>query len=113
MFTRPWWETAVIYQVYPRSFQDSTRDGVGDLAGITERLEYLSATLGVDAVWLSPFFPSPMKDFGYDVSDYCDVEPLFGDLTAFDRLLAQAHQRNIKVIIDWVPNHTSDLHPWF
>ena len=109
----PWWQIAVIYQIYPRSFQDSTGNGVGDLAGIIKRLDYLSETLGVDAVWLSPFFPSPMKDFGYDVSDYCDVEPLFGDLATFDRLLAQLHQHDIKVIIDWVPNHTSDLHPWF
>ena len=108
-----WWQTAVIYQIYPRSFQDTTGDGVGDLAGIIERLDYLAVTLGVDAIWLSPFFPSPMKDFGYDVSDYCDVEPLFGDLATFDRLVAEAHRRDIKVIIDWVPNHTSDQHPWF
>ncbi len=108
-----WWQTAVIYQIYPRSFQDSTGNGIGDLEGVIGRLDYLASTLGVDAVWLSPFFPSPMKDFGYDVSDYCDVEPLFGDLAAFDRLVAEAHQRNIKVIIDWVPNHTSDEHPWF
>jgi len=108
-----WWQTAVIYQIYPRSFQDTTGNGVGDLAGVIERLDYLADTLGVDAIWLSPFFPSPMKDFGYDVSDYCDVEPLFGDLGTFDLLLAEAHERNLKVIIDWVPNHTSDQHPWF
>ena len=103
-----WWQTAVIYQIYPRSFQDTTGDGVGDLAGIIDRLDYLASTLGVDAIWLSPFFPSPMKDFGYDVSDYCDVEPMFGDLDIFDRLVVEAHRRDIKVIIDWVPNHTSD-----
>ncbi len=113
MRNRPWWETAVIYQIYPRSFQDSTGNGVGDLQGIIDRLDYLSEVLGIDAIWISPFYPSPMKDFGYDVSDYCDVEPLFGDLATFDRLLAGAHERNIKVIIDWVPNHTSDQHPWF
>jgi alpha-glucosidase len=113
MADRPWWETAVIYQIYPRSFQDSTGDGVGDLAGVIERLDYLGKTLGIDAIWLSPFFPSPMKDFGYDVSDYCDVEPLFGDLAIFDRLVAEAHERDLQVIIDWVPNHTSDQHPWF
>ena len=108
-----WWQTAVIYQIYPRSFLDSTGNGVGDLGGVIERLDYLAGTLGIDGIWLSPFFPSPMKDFGYDVSDYCDVEPLFGDLAAFDRLVAEAHARGIKVIIDWVPNHTSDEHPWF
>jgi alpha-glucosidase len=108
-----WWETAVIYQIYPRSFQDSTGNGIGDLAGVVERLDYVADTLGVDAIWLSPFFPSPMKDFGYDISDYCDVDPLFGDLATFERLLAEAHRRDLKVIIDWVPNHTSDQHPWF
>jgi alpha-glucosidase len=113
MTERLWWQTAVIYQVYPRSFQDSTGNGVGDLAGVIERLDYLSDILGIDAIWLSPFFPSPMKDFGYDISDYCDVEPLFGDLSTFDLLLTEAHQRNLKVIIDWVPNHSSDRHPWF
>ena len=108
-----WWQTAVIYQIYPRSFQDTNGDGIGDLAGVIERFDYLASTLGVDAIWLSPFFPSPMKDFGYDVSDYCDVEPMFGDLDIFDRLVVEAHRRHIKVIIDWVPNHTSDQHPWF
>ena len=112
-----WWQRGVVYQIYPRSFQDTTHNGVGDLAGIIERLDYLNdgtpASLGVDAIWLSPFYPSPMADFGYDVADYCDVDPLFGNLATFDRLVAEAHRRGIKVIIDWVPNHTSDQHPWF
>lgn len=107
-----WWQEAVFYQIYPRSFCDFNGDGVGDLEGVTSRLDYL-AELGVDALWLSPIFPSPMRDFGYDVADYCDVDALFGDLQAFDRLMEQAHQRNIKVILDWVPNHTSSDHPWF
>jgi alpha-glucosidase len=107
-----WWQRGVIYQIYPRSFQDTTGNGVGDLAGVIGRLDYL-ANLGVDAIWFSPFYPSPMADFGYDVADYCDVDPLFGDLGTFDRLVAGAHGRGIKVIIDWVPNHTSDQHPWF
>ena len=108
----PWWRHGVIYQIYPRSFQDTTRDGVGDLAGIERRLDYV-ASLGVDAIWLSPIFPSPMADFGYDVADYTDVDPLFGDLAAFDRLLAAAHARGLKVLLDFVPNHSSDRHPWF
>jgi len=108
----PWWQTAVVYQIYPRSFADTNGDGVGDLDGVRAHLDHLQ-WLGVDAIWLSPFFRSPMKDYGYDVSDYCDVDPLFGDLGAFDRLLADAHARDIKVIIDWVPNHTSDQHEWF
>ena len=108
-----WWKTAVVYQIYPRSFQDTTGNGIGDLNGITERLGYLSDTLGVDAIWISPFYPSPMADFGYDVSDYTDVNPLFGTLGDFDRLLAEAHRRSLKVIVDWVPNHSSDQHPWF
>ena len=107
-----WWRSAVIYQIYPRSFADSTGDGVGDLPGITRRLPAL-ASLGVDAVWLSPFFRSPQKDAGYDVSDYCDVDPLFGTLDDFDRLLATAHGLGLKVIADMVPNHTSDQHEWF
>ena len=110
---RRWWQTGVIYQIYPRSFQDSTGNGVGDLQGILERLDYLADTLGVDAIWLSPFYPSPMADFGYDVADYTGVDPLFGDLETFDRLLAGAHVRNLRVIIDLVPNHTSDRHAWF
>jgi alpha-glucosidase len=107
-----WWQTGVIYQIYPRSFKDTTGNGVGDLQGIIEKLDYL-ADLGIDAIWISPFYPSPMKDFGYDVADYCDVDPMFGDLAKFDQLLADAHKRDIKVIIDWVPNHSSDEHPWF
>src|ERR687887_2600887 len=107
-----WWQKGVIYQIYPRSFLDSNGDGVGDLPGITSRLDYLR-DLGVDAIWLSPINPSPMADFGYDVSDYCDVHPLFGTLEDFDRLLAAAHARSIRVIVDFVPNHTSDQHPWF
>jgi alpha-glucosidase len=108
----PWWQVGVIYQIYPRSFQDTNGDGIGDLGGIAARLDYL-VTLGVDAIWISPFYPSPMKDFGYDVSDYTDVDPMFGTLGDFDRLLAAAHARGLKVIVDWVPNHTSDQHPWF
>ena len=109
---RPWWKGAVIYQVYPRSFQDSNGDGVGDLAGVTARLDHL-ASLGVDGVWLSPFFRSPMCDFGYDISDYCDVDPIFGALEDFDRLVARAHRLGLKVIIDQVYCHTSDQHDWF
>jgi len=108
-----WWQTGVIYQIYPRSFKDTTGNGVGDLAGIIEQLDYLSDTLGVDAIWLSPFYPSPMADFGYDVSDYTDVHPLFGDLATFDELVEQAHRRGLRIIVDFVPNHTSDQHPWF
>src|SRR5256885_8182309 len=108
----PWWQSAVIYQIYPRSFLDSDEDGVGALEGARRRLDHLS-WLGVDAVWLSPFYRSPMRDFGYDVSDYCDVDPLFGALNDFDRFVADAHARGIRVLVDLVPNHTSDQHPWF
>jgi len=107
-----WWQRAVIYQVYPRSFSDASGDGVGDLEGIRQRLDHLS-WLGVDAVWLSPFYRSPMDDFGYDVSDHRDVDPLFGTLGDFDRLVADCHARGIRIVVDWVPNHTSDRHPWF
>jgi glycosidase len=108
-----WWKSAVIYQIYPRSFQDSTGNGVGDLPGITGRLDYLKNTIGIDAIWISPMYPSPMADFGYDVSDYTDVEPLFGTLNDAGRLIEEAHRLGLKVIIDWVPNHSSDQHPWF
>ena len=107
-----WWEEAVVYQIYPRSFADSDGDGVGDLPGIAARLDHLRR-LGVDAVWLSPVYPSPMADFGYDVSDYTGIDPLFGTLADMDRLIAEAHARGLRVILDWVPNHTSDRHPWF
>lgn len=107
-----WWQTGIIYQVYPRSFQDSNSDGTGDLPGIIQRLSYLR-DLGITAIWLSPIFTSPMKDFGYDISDYQDIDPLFGTMQDFDRLLAEAHANDIKIIIDFVPNHTSDKHPWF
>jgi alpha-glucosidase len=108
----PWWQRAVIYQVYPRSFADANGDAVGDLAGLLRRLDYLSA-LGVDALWLSPIFPSPMLDAGYDISDYRGIDPLFGCLEDFDQLLAAAHQRGLRVLLDFVPNHSSDQHPWF
>lgn len=108
----PWWKGAVIYQIYPRSFADSNGDGIGDLKGITARLDHV-ASLGVDAVWLSPFFTSPMADFGYDVADFCDVDPMFGSLADFDALLARAHDLGLKVIIDQVYSHTSDQHDWF
>jgi alpha-glucosidase len=109
---RSWWQCGVVYQIYPRSFQDSNRDGVGDINGIRHRLAYLH-DLGVSAIWISPIFPSPMADFGYDVSDYCDIAPLFGTMADFDLLLDEAHARGLKVILDFVPNHTSAQHPWF
>ncbi len=108
----PWWQTGIIYQIYPRSFQDSNGDGIGDLPGIIRRLDYVGS-LGVAAIWLSPIYPSPMVDFGYDVSDYTGIHPIFGTMDDFDRLLTQAHARGLKVILDLVPNHTSNQHPWF
>jgi len=108
----PWWKGATIYQIYPRSFADSNGDGIGDLNGVLHHLDHLQR-LGVDALWLSPIFRSPMADAGYDVSDYCDIDPLFGSLADIDRLIAEAHARDIRVLLDFVPNHTSDEHPWF
>ena len=112
-----WWKHGVIYQIYPRSFQDSNGDGIGDLQGVIDRLDYLNdgteRSLGVDAIWFSPTFPSPMADFGYDVSDYEEVHDDFGDMTTMDRLIAEAHKRGIRVILDFVPNHSSSQHPWF
>lgn len=108
----PWWQTGVVYQVYPRSFKDSNGDGVGDIPGVIEKLADLRE-LGIGAIWLSPFYRSPMADFGYDVSDYRDVDPIFGTLTDFDQLITQAHAHDLKVIIDFVPNHSSDQHAWF
>src|SRR3990172_10542759 len=107
-----WWRDGVIYQIYPRSFADSNGDGLGDLPGITQRLDYL-ADLGIDAIWLSPFYPTPDKDFGYDISNYTDVDPRFGTLADLDRLIESAHQRGIRIVLDLVLNHTSDQHPWF
>jgi alpha-glucosidase len=107
-----WWQSGVVYQIYPRSFQDSNGDGIGDLPGIISRLDYL-AELGIDAVWISPIYPSPMADFGYDVADYRNIDPLFGTLADFDRLVFELHRRNLKLILDFVPNHTSIEHPWF
>lgn len=112
MQNAPWWRKAVFYQVYPRSFMDTNGDGIGDLPGILQRLDYL-VSLGVDAIWISPFYPSPMVDFGYDITDYTDVDPRFGTLDDFDRLLEAVHMRGLKLIVDFVPNHTSVLHPWF
>ena len=107
-----WWQRGIFYQIYPRSLQDSNDDGIGDLKGILQRLPYLSR-LGIDAVWLSPIFPSPMADFGYDISDYTGIDPVFGDMQDFDLLIASVHARGLKLILDLVPNHTSDQHPWF
>jgi alpha-glucosidase len=112
MFEETWWKRGVVYQIYPRSFQDTNDDGIGDLEGVRRRLDYL-VWLGVDAIWISPIFASPMADFGYDVSDYCAIHPLFGSLEDFDRLVRDAHDRGLKIILDFVPNHTSDRHPWF
>ena len=107
-----WWERGIIYQIYPRSFMDSNCDGIGDLGGIRQKLDYLE-WLGVDAIWISPIYPSPMADFGYDISNYTDIDPIFGTLPEFDALLADVHGRGMKLLLDYVPNHTSDCHPWF
>ena len=112
-----WWKHGVIYQIYPRSFMDASGDGIGDLQGLIQKLDYLNdgteLSLGIDAIWLSPVFTSPMADFGYDISDYRAIDPIFGTMDDFDQLLEQAHLRNIRIIIDLVLNHTSDRHPWF
>ena len=108
----PWWQRGVIYHIYPRSWMDSNGDGVGDLPGILARLDHLT-WLGVDAVWISPVYPSPGADLGYDVADYTAIDPLFGTMEDMDRLIAAAHERGLRVLLDWVPNHTSDQHPWF
>ncbi|MEO7337394.1 MAG: alpha-amylase family glycosyl hydrolase [Caldimonas sp.] len=112
MPSEAWWRHGVFYEIYPRSFQDTDGDGIGDLAGIRRRLPYLR-DLGVDAIWIAPFFPSPMADFGYDVADYCDVDPRFGTLADFDALIVHAKAIGVRVVVDFVPNHTSDQHPWF
>ena len=108
----PWWANAVVYQIYPRSFQDTNGDGIGDLRGITARLDYL-ADLGVDVLWLSPVYRSPQDDYGYDISDYRDIDPMFGTLADMDELLAAAHERGLRIMMDLVVNHTSDEHAWF
>src|SRR5215213_4450276 len=108
----PWWQHAVFYEIYPRSFKDSNGDGIGDLNGITSKIDYLAA-LGIDAIWITPCYPSPQVDFGYDVSDYENIDPQCGTLADFDRLVAAAHKRNIRIIVDYVLNHTSDQHPFF
>jgi alpha-glucosidase len=108
-----WWQRGVIYQVYPRSFKDHDGDGIGDLKGVIAKLDYFSEVLGIEAIWLSPVYPSPMKDFGYDISNMVDIHPMFGSLSDFDTLVTEAHRRNIHIIMDFVPNHTSDQHPWF
>ena len=107
-----WWQDGIIYQVYPRSFQDSNSDGIGDLRGIIQRLPYLKA-LGIRAIWISPIYPSPMADFGYDISDYEGIWPVFGTMADFDDLLHKVHDQGMKLILDLVPNHSSDEHPWF
>lgn len=115
--SKKWFQGAVLYQIYPSSFQDGNGDGIGDLAGIRQRLDYLNdghgGGLGIDCIWISPFYPSPMKDFGYDISNYCDVDPIFGSLDDFKNLLNEAHARGVRILIDLVTNHTSDQHDWF
>jgi alpha-glucosidase len=108
----PWWKHAVIYEIYPRSFQDSNGDGMGDLSGITSRLDSLK-DLGIDAIWITPFYPSPQIDYGYDIADYVSIDPEYGTMADFDRLVSEAKKRNIRVILDYVMNHTSDQHAWF
>src|SRR5579885_1806190 len=108
----PWWKHAVIYEIYPRSFADAKNCGMGNLKGITQKLDYLQ-DLGIDAIWLTPCYPSPQVDFGYDISDYCNIAPEYGTLEDFDELVREAKKRNIRIIMDFVMNHTSDKHPWF
>src|ERR1700748_1663111 len=108
----PWWKHAVIYEIYPRSFQDTNGDGIGDINGITSRLDYLK-DLGIDAIWITPMYPSPQIDFGYDIADYTKIDPQYGTMADLDRLFAEAKRRNIRVLMDFVINHTSDQHPWF
>ena len=108
--TTEWWKTGIIYQIYPRSFKDTTGNGIGDLNGITEKLDYLKI-LGIGSIWISPCYPSPMEDFGYDISNYVDIHPDFGTLSDFDNLVEEAHKRGLKIILDYVANHTSDQHP--
>ena len=107
-----WWKKAVVYQIYPRSFQDSNGDGIGDLNGIIRRLDYLE-TLGIDAIWLSPVCKSPQDDNGYDISDYCDIDPMFGSMADMEHLIQEAEKHHIRIILDLVLNHSSDEHPWF
>ena len=107
-----WWQHAVFYEIYPRSFADSNNDGIGDLNGITSKMDYLH-DLGVDAIWITPCYPSPQVDFGYDVSNYEDIDPMYGTLADFDRMVAEGKKHGVRIIMDFVPNHTSDQHPWF
>ena len=109
----PWWQEMVLYENHLPSLRDGSGDGIGDLEGLIQSLDYLAHTLGVTAVWVGPFFRSPLLDMGFDITDYLDVEPVFGDLATFDRLISEAHRRDLKIIVDYIPNHTSDQHPWF
>src|SRR5688572_13200862 len=108
--TKHWWQTGIIYQIYIRSFKDTNGDGIGDIRGVIQQLDYLT-WLGIDAIWLTPFYPSPMKDFGYDITDYKGIHPLFGGMADFEELVQEVHKRDLKLIVDFVPNHTSDEHP--